>query len=77
VLLGLTTKEYAVLEYLITRAGQAVSRTELLDHCWDSSTDPMSNVVDVTVRRLRGKLGEPEMVHTVRGRGYRFAEPRG
>ncbi|GAA3924587.1 DNA-binding response regulator [Amorphoplanes auranticolor] len=77
VLLGLTTKEYAVLEYLITRAGQAVSRSELLDHCWDSSTDPMSNVVDVTVRRLRGKLGEPEMVHTVRGRGYRFAEPRG
>ena len=77
VLLGLTTKEYAVLEYLITRAGQAISRTELLDHCWDGSTDPMSNVVDVTVRRLRGKLGEPEMVHTVRGRGYRFAEPRG
>jgi DNA-binding response OmpR family regulator len=75
VLLGLTAKEFAVLEYLMTRPGQAVSRSELIEHCWDSSTDPMSNVVDAVVRRLRGKLGEPELLHTVRGRGYRFAEP--
>jgi DNA-binding response OmpR family regulator len=73
VLLSLTAKEFAVLEYLMTRPGQAVSRTELIEHCWDSSTDPMSNVVDVVVRRLRGKLREPELLHTVRGRGYRFA----
>ena len=73
VLLGLTAKEFAVLEYLMTRPGRAVSRTELIEHCWDSSTDPMSNVVDVVVRRLRGKLREPELLHTVRGRGYRFA----
>jgi DNA-binding response OmpR family regulator len=73
VLLGLTAKEFAVLEYLMTRPGQAVSRTELIEHCWDSSTDPMSNVVDAVVRRLRGKLGDPELVDTVRGRGYRFA----
>ncbi|MGI5211374.1 response regulator transcription factor [Plantactinospora sp. CA-290183] len=74
VLLSLTAKEFAVLEYLMTRPQQAVGRSELLDHCWDSSTDPMSNVVDVVVRRLRNKLGEPALIHTVRGRGYRLAE---
>jgi len=73
VLLGLTAKEFAVLEYLLTRPEQAVARGELIEHCWDSSTDPMSNVVDVVVRRLRGKLREPELIHTVRGRGYRLA----
>lgn len=73
VLLGLTAKEFAVLEYLMAGTGRAVSRTELIEHCWDSSTDPMSNVVDVVVRRLRAKLGEPELLHTVRGRGYRIA----
>jgi DNA-binding response OmpR family regulator len=72
VLLGLTNREYAVLEFLMTRAGSAVSRTDLIEHCWDSSTDPMSNVVDVVIKRLRGKLGEPEVLHTVRGRGYRI-----
>jgi DNA-binding response OmpR family regulator len=72
VLLSLTAKEFAVLEYLMSRPGSALSRTDLIEHCWDSSTDPMSNVVDVTVKRLRGKLGEPELLHTVRGRGYRI-----
>jgi len=72
VLLSLTAKEFAVLEYLMSRPGSAVSRTDLIEHCWDSSTDPMSNVVDVSVKRLRGKLGEPELLHTVRGRGYRI-----
>lgn len=76
VLLGLTGKEFAVLEYLMSRPGQAVSRTELMEHCWDTRTDPMSNVVDVVVRRLRAKLGEPELVHTIRGRGYGFADER-
>jgi DNA-binding response OmpR family regulator len=75
VLLGLTGKEFAVLEHLMSRPGQAVSRTELIEHCWDTSTEPMSNVVDTVVRRLRAKLGEPELVHTVRGRGYRFDRP--
>jgi DNA-binding response OmpR family regulator len=74
VLLGLTGKEFAVLEHLMSRPGQAVSRTELIEHCWDASAEPMSNVVDAVVRRLRAKLGEPELVHTVRGRGYRCAE---
>ncbi|MEE6258194.1 response regulator transcription factor [Plantactinospora sonchi] len=76
VLLTLTAKEFAVLEYLLTRPEQAVSRTELIEHCWDSRTDPMSNVVDVVVRRLRGKLRQPELIHAVRGHGYRLGESR-
>jgi DNA-binding response OmpR family regulator len=72
-LLTLSDKEFAVLEFLLARPGQAVGRDELIEHCWDSRTDPMSNVVDVVVRRLRLKLREPELIHTVRGRGYRLA----
>jgi DNA-binding response OmpR family regulator len=72
VLLTVSDKEFAVLEYLMARPGQAVARGELIEHCWDTSTDPMSNVVDVVVRRLRGKLGEPDLVRTVRGVGYRL-----
>ncbi len=71
--LSLSDKEFAVLEYLMIRQGKAVSRTELIEHCWDSSTDPMSNVVDVVVRRLRRKLGPPDVVLTVFGVGYRLA----
>ncbi|MGH3763128.1 response regulator transcription factor [Actinophytocola sp.] len=77
VLLTVSDKEFAVLEYLAIRPGQAVTRTELIEHCWDASADPMSNVVDVVVKRLRRKLREPELIHTVRGRGYRLAEPAG
>lgn len=72
VLLTLSDREFAVLEYLALRPEQAVSRTDLIEHCWDESTDPMSNVVDVTVGRLRRKLREPNLIHTVRGRGYRL-----
>lgn len=73
VLLTVGDKEYAVLEYLMTRPDDTVRRTDLIEHCWDSSTDPMSNVVDVVVRRLRVKLGDPGLIHTVRGVGYRLA----
>jgi DNA-binding response OmpR family regulator len=73
--LSVTDKEFAVLEYLAIRPDQAVTRSELIEHCWDASADPMSNVVDVVIRRLRRKLGEPEVIHTVRGRGYRLAAP--
>ncbi|MET0236936.1 MAG: response regulator transcription factor [Kibdelosporangium sp.] len=72
VLLTLSDKEFAVLEYLMAHAGEAVPRGELIEHCWDTSTDPMSNVVEVVVRRLRGKLGAPDPVYTVRGVGYRL-----
>jgi DNA-binding response OmpR family regulator len=72
VLLTLSDKEFAVLEYLAIRPDQVVSRTDLIEHCWDAAADPMSNVVDVVVKRLRRKLGQPELIHTVRGRGYRL-----
>ncbi|MFC4003767.1 response regulator transcription factor [Prauserella oleivorans] len=76
VLLTVSDKEFAVLEYLMTRPDQAVSRAELIEHCWDTRTDPMSNVVDVVVRRLRAKLRGPELIHTVRGVGYRLGGAR-
>lgn len=72
VLLTLTHKEFAVLEYLLTRAETAVPRADLIEHCWDEQTDPLSNVVDVVVKRLRDKLHEPVLIHTVRGVGYRL-----
>lgn len=75
VLLTLSDKEFAVLEYLAIRPDQVVSRSDLIEHCWDASADPMSNVVDVVVKRLRRKLGPPELIHTVRGRGYRLGGP--
>ena len=72
VLLTLTAKEFAVLEYLLTRAGDAVSRTDIEDHCWDAMAEPMSNVVDVVIAQLRRKLGAPPLIATVRGQGYRL-----
>ncbi|WP_346133830.1 response regulator transcription factor [Lentzea roselyniae] len=76
VLLTLSHKEFAVLEHLIARAGTTVTRSELIEHCWDTSTDPMSNVVDKVVKRLRQKLLEPELIHTVRGVGFRLEAQR-
>ena len=75
VLLSLSNKEFSVLEYLLTRPGQAVDRNDLLEHCWDAQSEEMgdkSNRVDVVVKRLRRKLREPELIHTVRSVGYRL-----
>jgi DNA-binding response OmpR family regulator len=73
--LRLTPKEFAVLELLATRQGAVVTRTELVEHCWDEMADPVSNVVDVVIRQLRRKLGDPPVLETVRGVGYRLAGP--
>jgi DNA-binding response OmpR family regulator len=72
VLLTLSAKEFAVLEYLMLRPDQVVSRTDLIEHCWDELSDPSSNVVDVVVGRLRDKLHQPNVIHAVRGFGYRL-----
>ncbi|GAA4523800.1 response regulator transcription factor [Amycolatopsis samaneae] len=72
VLLTLSNKEFAVLEYLLVHTGHTVARADLIEHCWDSQTDPMSNVVDAVVKRLRRKIREPELIHAVRGLGYRL-----
>jgi DNA-binding response OmpR family regulator len=72
----LTTKEYALLEYLARRAGDVVSRADISEHVWDEHYDPMSNIVDVYVQRLRRKLdraGSESMIRTRRGEGYQLA----
>jgi DNA-binding response OmpR family regulator len=74
VLLSLGAKEFAVLELLMVRAGQVVSRTDLIEHCWDAQADPVSNVVDAVIAQLRRKLGPP-VISTVRGAGYLIDEP--
>lgn len=72
VLLSLTAKEFSVLAVLAERPDVVVSRSELIERCWDETTEPMSNVVDVIVAQLRRRLGGPEVIETVRGAGYRL-----
>ena len=71
--LDLTSRDVAVLEYLMRRRGQVISKTELLDHCWDTAYDGPHSVVEVQIHRLRRKIdlptGPPTIV-TVRGEGY-------
>jgi DNA-binding response OmpR family regulator len=73
--LVLTAKEYALLEYLVRRAGDVVSRADIAEHVWDDHYDPLSNVVDVYVQRLRRKLettGADSLICTRRGEGYQL-----
>lgn len=70
--LSLTRKEFGVLECLAGADGATVSAEELLEHVWDANTDPFSNTVAVTIARLRRKLGEPPLIETVVGVGYRL-----
>src|SRR5216117_1300621 len=73
---SLTAKEYALLEYLVRRAGDVVGRGDIAEHVWDEHYDPLSNVVDVYVQRLRRKLdapGSPSLIRTRRGEGYELA----
>ena len=70
VLIPLTPREFSLLHYLIARRGEAVSRTDLLEHVWDAHYDGLSNVVDVHVASLRRKL--PDVIETIRGVGYRI-----
>lgn len=73
--LRLTLKEFGVLRYLLSRPGHLVSAEELLEHVWDEHADPFSQTVRVTVGTLRRKLtidGEPQLMETVTGRGYRL-----
>ena len=69
--LDLTLKEFAVLQALLEAQGAVVTPEELLERAWDEQLDPLSNTVRMTVMTLRRKLGEPALVETVRGSGYR------
>jgi DNA-binding response OmpR family regulator len=68
----LTAKEFAVLEVLLAADGAVVSQEQLLDRVWDEHADPFTNTVRVTVNRLRRKLGEPPVIETRIGSGYRI-----
>jgi len=77
--LDLTPREFRLLEYFLARPDAVVTRTELLEKVWDMSFDPESNVVDVHVSNLRGKLeegGRPRLIQTVRGVGFALREER-
>jgi DNA-binding response OmpR family regulator len=69
--LFLARKEFGVLEALLAARGAVVSAEELLERVWDEHTDPFTNTVRVTMRNLRRKLGEPQLIQTVIGKGYR------
>jgi DNA-binding response OmpR family regulator len=72
--LELTAKEFSLLHYFMAHAGQVLSQEHLLEHVWDEMADPLTNVVRVTVSNLRKKLGEPQLITTVPGRGYRLRD---
>jgi DNA-binding response OmpR family regulator len=73
--LDLSPKEFAVLECLLAAAGRVVSAEELLERVWDEAADPFTTAVKTTIRRLRAKLGDPPVIHTVREGGYRIGAP--
>lgn len=73
--IDLTPREFAILEYFLRNAGNVLSRTMIIENVWDCQLEHMSNVIDVHVRRIRQKLGDPQgetTLTTVRGVGYRF-----
>ena len=70
---SLTAKEYALLEFLVLHEGRVVGREQIAQHVWDEAFDPLSNVIDVYVKRLRAKVDagfRPRLIHTRRGEGY-------
>ena len=74
----LTSLEYALLEFLMLEQGKVISRARILQNVWGAHEDPLTNIVDVYIRRLRAKIDEPsptKLISTVRGRGYRLAAP--
>jgi len=76
--IDLQPREFRLLEYLMRHSGQVVTRTMLLEKVWDYHFDPQTNVIDVHISRLRGKIDkefEISLLHTVRGAGYMLSEP--
>ena len=76
--LELTAKPFAILDLLMRRPGQVISRTELSEHVWDQRFDPLGNVIDVTMHQLRDKVDRgfaTRLIHTVRGVGYVLRTP--
>jgi DNA-binding response OmpR family regulator len=72
--LELSPKEFALLECLLAAGDRVVPAEELLERVWDAAADPFTTAVKTTVRRLRAKLGDPPVIHTIREGGYRIGE---
>jgi DNA-binding response OmpR family regulator len=75
-IIRLTSREFALLEFLVLHAGEVVGRGAIAEHVWDSPFESMSNVIDVMIQRLRRKIDEPQtasLITTRRGEGYMFA----
>jgi two-component system, OmpR family, copper resistance phosphate regulon response regulator CusR len=75
--ISLTAKEYALLEFLMLNTGRVVGREQIAQHVWDENFDPLSNIIDVYIKRLRAKIdaGSPRrLIHTRRGEGYILAD---
>jgi DNA-binding response OmpR family regulator len=72
--LELSAKEFSLLECLMSDPGRVISTEELLERVWDDAADPFTTAVKTTMRRLRAKLGEPPVIHTVRESGYRIGD---
>ncbi|MCU0331339.1 MAG: response regulator transcription factor [Candidatus Kapabacteria bacterium] len=73
----LTTKEYALLEYLMRNKDRILSRSMIMQHVWKHNFDPESNIIDVYIKRLRSKVERPDgptLIHSVRGVGYRMRD---
>ena len=78
--IALTTKEYALLEFLARETGRVLGRSEIAEHVWDENFDAFSNLIDVYIKRLRSKMDENfdvQLIHTRRGAGYVLEDPRG
>ena len=76
--ISLTNKEYALLEFLLRNKNRVLTRTAIIEHVWDISYDPMTNIVDAHIRALRAKIDRdfsPQLITTVRGAGYMLEEP--
>ena len=74
----LTSREFALLEFLVLHAGEVVGRAAIAEHVWDAPFESMSNVIDVMIQRLRRKIDEPgagSLIETRRGEGYMFTAP--
>ena len=74
----LTSKEYALLEYLMRNQGRTVSKTQIMNHVWEVNYETFTNTVDVYIHHLRQKIDAPfkkKLIQTVRGTGYKMEEP--
>lgn len=78
--IALTNQEFALLQLLMRRQGEVMSRSQIASHVWDMNFDSDTNVVDVAIRRLRAKIDDdfsPKLIHTVRGMGYKIEDSFG